>query len=249
MNPQESSTSPLASSKRITVVIPAFNEASSIGLVMRAIPRRLVNEVIVVNNASEDDTAEMARRNGAQVVDEPRRGYGWACLAGIEAADAPEIYVFLDADFSDHPEELPDILRPILDDEADLVIGARVASKRERGAMLPQARFGNWLATTLIRWIWGFRYTDLGPFRAITSRALKRIGMEDKTFGWTVEMQIKALQCGVRVREVPVSYRRRTGVSKITGTVRGTLGAGYKILWTIAKYGWINRGTSQRGGG
>lgn len=223
--------------RRISVVIPAFNEASSIGLVIEALPRHLLDEIIVVNNGSSDETAAIAQSHGARVIDEQRRGYGWACLAGIAAAERADIFVFIDADFSDHPEELPSVVGPILAGEADMVIGARTPSKREPGAMLPQAVFGNWLATTLIAWIWGFRFTDLGPFRAITADALDRIGMEDKTYGWTVEMQVKALRHGLRVTETPVSYRRRIGVSKITGTVRGTLGAAYKILWTIAKYG------------
>lgn len=223
-------------SPKISVVIPAFNEAESIALVLDALPSDMIHEVIVANNASQDDTARIAGERGARVVDEARKGYGWACLAGIAAADDPDIFVFLDADFSDHPDELGAVVAPIVDGRADMVIGARVAAKREPGAMLPQARFGNMLATTLIRLIWGYRYTDLGPFRAITAEGLRKINMRDKTFGWTVEMQIKALREGLRVTEVPVSYRKRIGVSKITGTVSGTLGAGYKILWTIAKY-------------
>ena len=227
---------------RISVIIPAFNEAASIALVLDALPKAPAREVIVVNNGSIDETSEIARERGARVVDEDRKGYGWACLAGIAAADDPDIVVFIDADFSDHPEELPLLIQPILEDHADFVVGARVASKREPGSMLVQARFGNWLATTLIRWIWGFRYTDLGPFRAIRADSLHRLRMNDKTFGWTVEMQIKAIQQGLRITEVAVSYRRRVGVSKITGTVRGTIGAGYKIIWTIVKYGWKRRG-------
>lgn len=221
---------------RVSVVIPAYNEESSIGLVLADLDRRHLIEVIVVDNGSTDATAEVARRAGARVIHESRKGYGQACLTGIAAADDPDIIVFLDGDYSDHPEELPAVLRPILEGTADLVIGARVPEKREPGAMLPQALFGNWLATTLIRLIWGFRYSDLGPFRAITAEGLRRIGMEDRNFGWTVEMQVKALREGLQVVEVPVSYRRRVGVSKITGTIRGTVAAGYKILWTIAKY-------------
>lgn len=221
---------------RISVVIPAFNEEASIGLVLADLPWPRLREVIVVDNASNDGTARAAAAGGARVIHESRRGYGQACLAGIAAADRPDVFVFLDGDYSDHPEELEAVVEPILAGRADLVIGARVASRRESGAMLPQARFGNWLATTLIRGIWGFRYTDLGPFRAVTAEALERMGMRDTNYGWTVEMQIKALREGLRVAEVPVSYRRRVGVSKITGTIRGTLSAGYKILWTIARY-------------
>lgn len=221
---------------RISVVIPAFNEETSVGLVLADLPWPRLHEVIVVDNASNDGTAQAAAAGGARVIRESRRGYGQACLAGISAADRPDVFVFLDADYSDHPEELEAVIEPILAGRADLVIGARVASGREPGAMLPQARFGNWLATTLIRGIWGFRYTDLGPFRAITAEGLGRLGMRDTNYGWTVEMQIKALREGLRVAEVPVSYRRRVGVSKITGTIRGTLSAGYKILWTIARY-------------
>jgi glycosyltransferase involved in cell wall biosynthesis len=158
-----------------------------------------------------------------------------------------DIIVFIDADYSDRPEELPQTVGPILEGRADMVIGARAAEKREAGAMAPQARFGNWLATTLIRWRWGHRYTDLGPFRAIRADALRRLRMEDRTYGWTVEMQVKALLCGLRVEETPVSYRRRVGVSKITGTVRGTIGAGIKILGTIARYGIRRKAKRGRG--
>jgi glycosyltransferase involved in cell wall biosynthesis len=227
---------------RITVVIPALNEAPSIGRVLGDFPRSLLHEVIVVDNGSTDATAEIARKAGARVVDEPRRGYGRACLAGIAAADRPDIFVFVDADYSDHPEELPLLLEPILAGRADLVIGARAARLQEAGAMPPHARFGNWLATRLMALLWGYRFADLGPFRAVTAKALRRIGMRDETYGWTIEMQIKALRLGLRVVEIPVSYRRRLGSSKITGTVRGTFGAGSKILWMIFKYGVLARG-------
>jgi glycosyltransferase involved in cell wall biosynthesis len=224
---------------RISVLIPAFNEEASIVRVLADLPAEMLHEIVVVDNGSTDRTAEVARLAGARVVQEPRRGYGQACLTGIARADHPDIIVFLDGDYSDHPEELPQVLAPILEGRADMVIGARVPGKREPGAMLPQALFGNWLATTLIRLLWGFRYTDLGPFRAITRESLQRIGMRDTNFGWTVEMQIKALREGLRIVEVPVSYRRRVGVSKITGTIRGTVSAGYKILWTIARYAML----------
>ena len=162
--------------------------------------------------------------------------YGWACLAGMAAVDNPNIVVFLDGDYSDHPNEMTALIAPILENRADLVIGSRVLGNREPGALLPQARFGNWLATRLIRGFYGVSHTDLGPFRAIAYPALLQINMQDKTFGWTVEMQVKAAKLGLRATEIPVSYRRRIGVSKITGTLSGTVKAGWKILYTIFKY-------------
>ena len=223
---------------RIIVVIPAFNEARSIGLVVDDIPEDLVEEVIVVNNGSTDETEHNAARAGATVLRETRKGYGWACLRGLEyaLAKAPDIIVFLDGDYSDHPNEMDELVRPILMGEADLVIGSRIAGNREPGAMLPQALIGNRVACGLMRLIWGAQFTDLGPFRAITADALKTIQMEDKTYGWTIEMQIKAVKAGLRCREVPVSYRRRIGVSKVTGTFAGTVRASAKILFTIARY-------------
>lgn len=226
----------------VDVVIPAFNEEASLPLVLRDLralgpdaPRRIV----VADNNSRDRTAAVAREGGADVVPAPRQGYGSACLAGLEALRTvpPEIVVFLDADHSDHPEELPSLVAPIGADEADLVIGSRTLGEREPGALLPQARFGNLLACFLVRLLYGHRYTDLGPFRAVRWQSLERLGMRDPDFGWTVEMQVKALRRGLRVTEVPVSYRRRVGTSKITGTVSGTLRAGHKILWTIGRYG------------
>jgi glycosyltransferase involved in cell wall biosynthesis len=227
---------------RIGVLIPAHNEGMSIALVLSEIPASLAQEVVVVDNASTDDTAAAARAAGATVVAELRPGYGQACLAGLAyyaaqpAARTPEIIVFLDGDHSDFPEEMPALLVPILAGAADLVIGSRALGQRERGALLPQQRFGNWLAARLLRLRYGGTHTDLGPFRAITAAALARIGMVDTNYGWTVEMQVKAARLGLRVAEVPVRYRRRIGTSKISGTVRGTIGAGYKILWTIFKY-------------
>ena len=224
------------------MLIPAHNEGRAIGQVLGEIPAGLVQEVLVVDNASTDDTAAAAGAAGATVVAEPRPGYGRACLAGLAyyaaqpAGRTPEIIVFLDGDHSDFPEEMPTLLAPILSGTADLVIGSRALGQRERGALLPQQRFGNWLAAKLLRLRYGGTTTDLGPFRAVTAAALARIGMADTTYGWTVEMQVKAARLGLRVVEVPVRYRRRIGTSKISGTVRGTLGAGYKILWTIFKY-------------
>lgn len=220
---------------RTVVIIPACNEERSLPLVLAAIPPGCADAILVVDNGSADGTAAAAQRAGARVVAEPRRGYGSACLAGIAAAESlePEIAVFLDADHSDHPEEMPRLLEPILSGRFDLVIGSRALGTRERGALLPQARAGNLLAVALIRLLYGHRYTDLGPFRAIRWRSLKALGMRDTGFGWTVEMQVRALRSGLRVTEVPVSYRRRVGISKITGTVRGTLLAGKGILGTI----------------
>lgn len=222
---------------RIVVIIPALNEEKALPKVIRGIPPALQARIFVVDNGSTDRTALVAAQEGAEVVAENRKGYGLACLAGMRAArrSEPEIAVFLDADYSDYPEEMTALVAPIQSGTADLVIGSRTRGARQPGALLPQARFGNWLASGLIRLFWGYRYTDLGPFRAIRWRALEMLNMQDKTFGWTVEMQIKALQCGLKVVEVPVSYRKRIGVSKVTGTISGTIKAGYKILWTIFK--------------
>jgi hypothetical protein len=218
-------------------VIPVFNERESLPLVVAEIPRNLVGEIVVVDNGSTDDTPLVARGLPVRLVREERRGYGSACLAGISALEAspPDVLVFLDGDYSDHPEEMPRLTDAIAAG-ADLAIGSRMLGNREPGALLPQARFGNALACFLIRVLYGHRYTDLGPFRAIRWDALRTLGMEDRDFGWTVEMQVKALRKGLLVVEVPVSYRRRVGVSKITGTLTGTLAAGRKILWTIARY-------------
>ena len=223
---------------KVAVVIPVFNERDSLPLVVGGIPRDVVGEIVVVDNGSTDDTRLVASGLPVRLVREARRGYGSACLAGIAALEAspPEVVVFLDGDFSDHPEELPRLTGAIAAG-ADLALGSRVLGSREPGALLPQARFGNALACLLILLLFRHRYTDLGPFRAIRWEALRSLGMEDRDFGWTVEMQLKALRRGLTVVEVPVSYRRRVGVSKITGTLSGTLAAGWKILWTIARYG------------
>ena len=226
----------------VDVVIPALNEERAVGLVVGAIPRHLVRHIVVCNNGSTDNTAEVARHAGAQVVDAPQRGYGSACLAGLDWCKSQlpraDVIAFLDADYSDDPRELPLLLEPIAALRADLVIGSRALGHADRGALLPQQRFGNWLATRLMRLIWGARFTDLGPFRAITFAALDKLKMSDPNYGWTVEMQIKALLHHLRYEEVPVSYKKRIGYSKVAGTLKGSFLAGYKILFTIAKYGF-----------
>ncbi len=233
---------------RVLVVIPAFNEAHAIGRVIQDIPADQTEEIIVVNNASTDETAHRARAAGATVLREDRKGYGWACLRGIDYARSrkPDIVVFLDGDHSDHPEEMPRLVAPIARGEADFVVGSRMTGVREPGAMLPQALIGNYVACALIRWRWGVRFTDLGPFRAIRFAALEQLAMQDKTFGWTVEMQIKAAQAGLRCLEAPVSYRRRIGVSKVTGSVSGTVRASIKILWTIARFAFKRSGRFEK---
>ncbi|GAB4331555.1 MAG: glycosyltransferase family 2 protein [Calditrichia bacterium] len=218
--------------KRITVIIPMLNEADAIQKVLADIPE-WVDEVITVDNGSTDDSIKQAEEAGARVLEEPVRGYGKACLTGIAAANNPDIIVFIDGDYSDYPEEMDSLVRPIVSGEAEMVIGSRVLGEREKGALTPQARFGNWLSCLLIRWIWGYRFTDLGPFRAIRFDSLKRMKMRDENYGWTVEMQIKAARLKIPSLEVPVRYRKRIGKSKVSGTVKGVVLAGSKILWTI----------------
>lgn len=223
----------------IAVVIPALNEEPSIGKVLDAISREIAGHpvlVVVADNGSTDRTAAVAREHGAEVVDEPERGYGAACLRALEvvgALDPPaEVVAFVDADYSDHPDELPGLVEPILRDEADLVIGTRVR-RATRGALTPQQRFGNALACLLIRGIYGVRFSDLGPFRAVRGASLTQLAMDDRNFGWTVQMQVRAAKQKLRCREVDVSYRPRIGKSKISGTVRGVIMAGTIILYTI----------------
>lgn len=220
------------------VIIPAFNEENGIGQVLSEIPKDLVEEVVVVNNASTDDTEKIARDAGATVLREEIPGYGRACLKGIEYVrqNPPDVVVFLDADHSDYPEEMTSVVEPILDRNADLVIGSRALGNREKGSMTPQQVFGNWLATGLLKLFYNVRFTDLGPFRAIRFDKLMAIDMQDKTYGWTVEMQLKAAKMKMNCVEVPVRYRKRIGFSKISGTIKGTVMAGYKILYTIFKY-------------
>jgi glycosyltransferase involved in cell wall biosynthesis len=222
---------------RTAIIIPALDEEAAIGLVLAEIPRALVEEIIVVDNGSRDRTAEIARSMGATVLHEPERGYGAACLRGIDHASARDydVLAFLDADHSDHPDELPLILEPIFRGDADLVVGSRLRGHREPGALPPHAAFGNWLSTSLIRLFWTTRFTDLGPFRAITATALRQLRMRDRNYGWTVEMQARAARLGLRCVEVPVSYRHRVGRSKVSGTIKGSVKAGAKILWTIGR--------------
>lgn len=219
---------------RIGCIIPALDEEAAIARVVGAVPD-WVDCVIVVDNGSRDATAERARAAGAVVITENERGYGAACLRGIAALPVVDVVVFVDGDNSDHPEDMHTLIDPIAAGTADFVVGSRVAGRAEKGALTPQQRFGNWLATRLIRAIWGVAWSDLGPFRAIRRDALDRLGMADRTFGWTVEMQIKAARTGLRAREVPVRYRRRIGVSKISGTLRGSVLAGTRILSIIGR--------------
>ena len=221
---------------RISIIIPAYNEESSIGLVLDALPQEKLHEIIVVDNGSTDSTARVAQEHGARVVKETRKGYGSACLKGIDELDAPDIVVFIDGDFSDFPEEIVFLVRPIETGEKDFVLGSRMILPKSQSALLPQARYGNRLAVFLIKLFFKHEFTDLGPFRAIRYSSLMSIGMKDMDFGWTVEMQIKAVRNGLRIREVPVNYRKRVGISKITGTVSGTFRAGTKIIYTIFKY-------------
>ena len=223
----------------IDVIIPAYNEEESIAKVVGDIPKDWVRDIVVCNNNSKDNTKQQASQAGATVVDQPKAGYGSACLKGMEFIAAkeilPDIIVFVDGDYSDHPEQLPEVVRPIIDEEMDMVIGSRVLGDLEKGAMMPQQIFGNWLATSLIKFFYAYHFTDLGPFRAIRYDRLMDINMIDPDFGWTVEMQVKAAKLKLKCKEVPVKYRKRIGVSKVSGTLKGTVLAGHKILWTIFK--------------
>ena len=226
--------------QNIVVLIPAYNEEKSIGKVIDEIPKEWISEIIVCNNNSNDDTENVARAHGATVVNQPLPGYGNACLKGVEylknKTQQPDILVFIDGDYSDFPAEMPTVFLPIIEQNYDMVIGSRALGNNEKGSITPQQIFGNWLATTLVRWIYGYRFTDLGPFRAIRWDKFLTLNMIDKNYGWTVEMQIKAARHQLRCTEVPVNYRQRIGVSKVSGTVKGTVMAGYKILLLIFKY-------------
>lgn len=225
---------------KVKVVIPAFNEQESVGSVINDIPKELVDEIIVVNNASTDLTEQRAAEAGATVLKETQRGYGNACLKGLahisESPNKPDIVVFLDADYSDHPEQMPLLLDQITQHGHDLVIGSRALGKREKKSMTGPQIVGNWIATKMLKLIYGVKFTDLGPFRAIKYDKLLTLNMQDKTYGWTVEMQLKAAKKKFKCTEVAVDYRKRIGFSKISGTVKGSIMAGYKILWTIFKY-------------
>ena len=221
----------------VALIIPALDEESAIGALLDGIDRGPVRTIIVGDNGSRDGTADVARGRGATVVHVAERGYGAACAGALALLpDDTDVVLFMDADGSDDPKEIPLVLGPIERGEADLVIGSRVHV--ERGALTPQQRFGNWLATRLITILYKHRYTDLGPFRAIRRELLDRIAMRDRRYGWTVEMQVRALQLGARVAEVPVTYRKRIGKSKISGTVTGVVKAGWWIVYTIVKYAW-----------
>jgi glycosyltransferase involved in cell wall biosynthesis len=223
----------------IIVIIPAYNEADSIAHVIKEVPNN-VSEIIVVNNNSTDKTARNAEAAGATVLTETRKGYGYACLTGLDyiakTSKTPNIIVFLDGDYSDYPEELTKIVAPIINEDVDMVIGSRVKELREDGSMTPQQIFGNWLATFLMKLFFSAKFTDLGPFRAIKYDKLLALNMEDKTYGWTVEMQLKVLKKKFTYTEVPVRYKKRIGISKVSGTVKGSIFAGIKILSWIFKY-------------
>lgn len=224
----------------IRVIIPALNEEKSIAKVINEIPEKLVKEIIVCNNNSTDKTSEEAKKAGATVLLEKEKGYGASCLKGIKyinnLEEKTDIVVFLDGDYSDYPEEMYQLVAPIQNDEADMVIGSRALGIKEKGSLTPQQVFGNWLATKMLKAFYGVHFTDLGPFRAIKLDTLNLLNMQDRNYGWTVEMQIKAAKQKIRSIEVPVSYRQRIGFSKVSGTVKGTFMAGYKIILTLFKY-------------
>lgn len=230
--------SPDASPPRVCVIIPALNEQQSIGRVLAAIPP-WVAQVVVGDNGSTDHTAAIARQHGALVVAEPRRGYGSACLRALQHVERPDIVVFLDADFSDYPDEMALVIAPLVQGSADLVIGSRISGPDGRRVLPVHAYWGNRLSVLLMRLLYGVRYTDLGPFRAVRADALAQLRMSDPDYGWTAEMQVKAARLGLRVTEVPVRYRTRVGASKVSGTLRGSVRAGYRIIATVLRYAWL----------
>ncbi|MBI2257683.1 MAG: glycosyltransferase family 2 protein [Flavobacteriia bacterium] len=222
----------------IDVIIPAHNEEKSIEKVINEIPKQLVRNIIVVCNCCTDNTEEKAKNNGAITLIEKNKGYGWSCLKGMEfiSSDPPDIVVFLDGDYSDYPKQMVDIVNPILKKEVKMVIGSRKLGKAEKGSLTPQQVFGNWLACWLMKIFYRANFTDLGPFRAIDHKSLILLNMMDKTYGWTIEMQIKAHQKKIPYTEVPVDYKKRIGVSKVSGTLKGTIFAGIKIIFAVLKY-------------
>lgn len=224
--------------KIIDVIIPAYNEEDAIAHVIYALPKSLLRNIIVVCNSCTDKTASVAEKAGALVLHESKKGYGWACLKGIDycSANPPDILVFLDGDYSDYPEEILQLVDPIIHSEVDVVIGSRTKGKIEKGALPIHQRWGNKLATTLIRLIYKEQFSDLGPFRAIKFKRLLELNMTDKTYGWTIEMQIKVIQHNISWLEIPVNYRQRIGKSKVSGTFKGSILAGYRIIYTIFKY-------------
>lgn len=230
----------MKSKPNIAVIIPAHNEEKSIGKVINDIPKEWVNTIIVCSNNSTDNTIEVAKKAGAVVLEETKKGYGWACMKGInyvkDLPSPPDIIVFMDGDYSDYPQELTNVVAPIINNQIDLVIGSRAKGQKEVGSMTLPQQFGNWLSTRLMRLFYGVKYTDLGPFRAIKLDKLLALNMQEMTFGWTIEMQIKAAKHKMRYTEVPVNYRVRIGESKVSGTIKGAVLAGIKILWCIAKY-------------
>lgn len=222
--------------KRISVLIPAFNEEKSIAQVIKELPKGIVDEIVVIDNGSTDSTREVVLGQGAKVLEERRRGYGSACLKGLENIGKTDIVVILDGDHSDYPEQITRLLQPITDGKADFVIGSRILGNRENGAIAPHAYWGNKLSIFLIRLFFRYSFTDMGPFRAIRYESLKSLNMSDKDFGWNAEMQIKAIKRDLKIKEVSVDYRHRIGASKISGTISGTIKAGAKIIFTIFKY-------------
>lgn len=224
--------------KIIDVIIPAHNEEKSIGKVLQDIPKEWVRQVVVVCNCCTDKTFEEVEKYGGIALVENRKGYGWSCLTGMEfiATNPPDIVVFMDGDYSDYPQELPKVVTPMLNSDVKLVIGSRALGKKEKGSLTPQQIFGNWLATRLLKIFYKASFTDLGPFRAIDYKALMDIGMADKTYGWTIEMQIKMAKKKYAFCEVPVNYKKRIGVSKVSGTIKGTILAGIKIIFAVFKY-------------
>ncbi len=224
--------------QKIIVIIPALNEGASIGLVLDDLPRELVNQVVVVDGGSQDDTVEVARKKGAVVLQGPTLGYGHACQVGLQYAKKhkPDLIVFLDGDYSDYPEEISLLVEPILKGKADFVLGSRLMGQREKGAMPIHAVWGNIFSCFLVKLFYGYQYTDLGPFRAIRHEKLEQLYMSDLNYGWTAEMQVKAVKAGLRILEVPVKYRKRVGISKISGSISGSIKAGIKIIFTILRW-------------